>query len=65
MAVCSSTICAKQITKKQLNQWKTKNIKKFIYKLGEIELLIKKNLNNSINLITDFIIEESTLETNN
>ena len=55
----------KEITKKQLNHWKPENIKKLIYKLGEIEFLIKKNLNNSINLITDFILEQSTLESNN
>ena len=55
----------KEITKKQVHQWKPENIKKLIYKLNEIELLIKKNLNNSINLITDFILEQSTLETNN
>ena len=30
-----------------------------------IELKIKKNLNNSINLITDFILEQSSLKTNN
>ena len=55
----------KEITKKQLNHWKPENIKKLIYKLGEIEFLIKKNLNNSINLITDFILEQSTLKSNN
>ncbi len=55
----------KEITKKQLNHWKPENIKKLIYKLGEIEFLIKKNLNNSINLITDFILEQSNLESNN
>tara|TARA_B100000902_G_scaffold338240_1_gene339692 strand:+ start:1272 stop:2261 length:990 start_codon:yes stop_codon:yes gene_type:complete len=55
----------KEITKKQINLWKPKNIKKLIYKLSEIELLTKKNLSNSINLITDFILEQSTLETNN
>ena len=55
----------KEITKKQINQWKPENIKELIYKLSEIELLIKKNINNSINLITDFILEQSTLKTNN
>ena len=55
----------KEITKKQLKQWKPENIKKLIYKLSEIEFLIKKNLNNSINLITDFILEQSNLESNN
>ena len=55
----------KEITKQQLNQWKPENIKKLIYKLCEIELLIKKNLNNSIHLITDFILEQSSLDSNN
>ena len=55
----------KEITKKQINQWKPENIKELIYKLSEIELLIKKNINNSINLITDFILEQSALNTNN
>ena len=55
----------KEITKKQIRQWKPENIKKLIYRLNEIELLIKKNLNISINLITDFILEQSALEANN
>ena len=55
----------KEITKKQINQWKPENIKELIYKLSEIELLIKKNINNSINLITDFILEQTALKTNN
>ena len=55
----------KEITKQQLNQWKPENIKKLIYKLCEIELLIKKNLNNSIHLITDFILEQSNFNSNN
>ena len=55
----------KEITKKQVRQWKPENIKKLIYRLNEIELLIKKNLNISVNLITDFILEQSALKTNN
>ena len=43
----------------------TKNIKKLIYTLSETELQIKKNINNSINLITDFILSQSSSETNN
>ena len=35
------------------------------YDLCNIELTIKKNLNNSLNLITDFLLEQSTLRTNN
>ena len=55
----------KEITKQQIHQWKPENIKELIYRLNEIELLIKKNLNISINLITDFILEQSALKTNN
>jgi DNA polymerase-3 subunit delta len=55
----------KEITKQQIYKWKSKNIKKLIYALSEIELQIKKNVNNSINLITDFILSKSSTETNN
>jgi DNA polymerase III subunit delta len=54
----------KEITKQQVYKWSPKSIKKLIYKLADVELLIKKNMNNSINLITDFILEQSS-ETNN
>ena len=55
----------KEITKKQLTKWSPNSIKILIYKLNELELLIKKNLSNSINLVTDFILEQSTNKTNN
>ena len=55
----------KEITKQQIYKWKPKNIKKLIYTLGETELQIKKNINNSINLITDFILNQSSTETSN
>ena len=55
----------KEITKSQINKWTSKKLKELLFKLGEIELLIKKNLSNSINLITDFIIEQSLVKTNN
>ena len=54
----------KEITKQQLHKWSSKEIKILIYKLNEIELLIKKNLNNSINYLTDFILDQSTLRVN-
>src|SRR6056300_830364 len=53
----------KEITKQQIYKWKPKNIKKLIYSLCETELQIKKNINNSINLITDFILNQSFAET--
>ena len=50
----------KEITKQQIYKWKAKNIKKLIFKLNEIELLIKKNINNSVNLVTDFVLDQSS-----
>ena len=50
----------KEITKQQIYKWTPENIKKLIYKLSEVELLIKKNVNNSINIITDFILDQSS-----
>ena len=55
----------KEITKQQIKSWKPESIKDLIYKLTDIELLIKKNLNNSINFITDFILEQSYTKSNN
>ena len=55
----------KEITKQQIYNWKSKNIKKLIYSLSDIELQIKKNINNSINLITDLILLHSSSTTNN
>ena len=55
----------KEITKQQIYKWKSKDIKQLIYTLSETELQIKKNINNSINLITDFILLQSSSATNN
>ena len=54
----------KEITKQQIYKWRPKNIKKLIYSLSETELQIKRNIHNSINLITDFILTQSSSETN-
>ena len=55
----------KEITKQQIYKWESKSIKQLIYTLSEIELQIKKNINNSINLITDFILSQSLAEPSN
>ena len=55
----------KEITKQQILKWSSKNIKQLIYSISETELQIKKNINNSINLITDFILFQSSSATNN
>ena len=49
----------KEITMQQIQKWKPKKIKNLIYELSQLELNIKKNLNNSIYLTTDFILERS------
>ncbi len=55
----------KEITIKQIHSWSPRNIKKLIFNLSQIELLIKKNINNSNNIITDFILEQSFTRSNN
>ena len=48
----------KEITKQQIYKWSPTKIQKLIYKLNEVELLIKKNFNIAINLIIDFILDK-------
>ena len=55
----------KEIIKQQIYKWKPKDIKILIYALSEIELQIKRNINNSTNLITDFILLQSSSTINN
>ena len=55
----------KEITKQQVHKWNPESIRVLIYKLNEIELNIKKNFENSVNIITDFVIEQSSSETSN
>ena len=50
----------KEIVKIQLNKWKSNKIKNLINSLNDLELKIKKNQNNSLLIITDFILEKST-----
>ena len=51
----------KEITKQQIIKWKPENIKELIYSLNELEHILKKNINNSIYLMTNFILEEKYL----
>ena len=55
----------KEIVKQQIFKWSPDNIKSLIYQINEIELLVKKNSTNPINLITNFILEQSSAKTNN
>tara|TARA_Y100000996_G_C22485511_1_gene628050 strand:+ start:32 stop:1009 length:978 start_codon:yes stop_codon:yes gene_type:complete len=49
----------KEITKVQISKWAPEKIKNLIYNINDLELKIKKNQNNPINLITNFILEQS------
>ena len=55
----------KDITKQQIQKWNSKELRKLIFNLSEVELNIKKNINNSLKIITNFLIETSSLKTNN
>ena len=50
----------KEIIKQQIINWKTESLKKSLYEINELELLIKKNINNSVNFLTDFIIKKAS-----
>ena len=45
----------KEIVKKQTQSWSTKEIKKIIYKINDLEVIVKKNSINSINFVSDFV----------
>ena len=55
----------KEITKQQVNNWSSENIKKLIFKLNELEIIVKRNINASVNLIIDFILYQTSKKTNN
>tara|TARA_B100000614_G_scaffold232559_1_gene227279 strand:+ start:263 stop:1255 length:993 start_codon:yes stop_codon:yes gene_type:complete len=55
----------KEITKKQIINWTPQKVKEALYQLSDIELSIKKNYNNSINQITDFLLDLVSKKTNN
>ena len=54
----------KNVVKTQLLAWNKKDTEKLINDINNIELLVKKNYINSINIISDFILNTS-MKTNN
>ena len=54
----------KEAVKHQIKSWSYDNIENLIYKINEIELLIKKNSTNSVNILSDFIIEQASIVSN-
>ena len=55
----------KDLIRKQIISWTPEKIKAQIYNLNELEMLIKKVSVNPLNIVTNFIIENSSIETNN
>ena len=49
----------KEITKQQIINWKTKQISELIVDINSIELQIKKDAVNAVNLVSDFILTKS------
>jgi len=49
----------KEIVKQQVGNWKLGNAEDLIYQTSELELTIKKNSSNAINILSDFIISTS------
>ncbi len=49
----------KDLVKQQMRNWPIKNTENLIFKTNEIELLIKKNTTNSLNILSDFLINQS------
>tara|TARA_B100001540_G_scaffold307161_1_gene320121 strand:+ start:1747 stop:2730 length:984 start_codon:yes stop_codon:yes gene_type:complete len=46
----------KEIVKNQASKWSLKDTEKLIYKIYDIELMVKKNYYNSLNIVSDFIL---------
>ena len=50
----------KQLVKQQINRWTYKQIKKILFEINEIELQIKKNNINPVNIISNFVLDTSS-----
>lgn len=53
----------KDVVETQMKKWTTENIKNLLYSINEIEFLMKKNYENSLKILFNFIF--STVRTNN
>ena len=54
----------KEIVKQQLKMWSEKNLRKLINEINNTELLIKKNVNISLNILLNFIFTNSKITNN-
>ena len=50
----------KETVKQQIKNWSYESIENLIFRINETELLIKKNSPNSVNILSNFIIEQTT-----
>ena len=55
----------KEITRQQISNWTPEKVKEILYEINDVELRIKKNYENSINIITDFILNLVSRNANN
>ena len=49
----------KEIVKTQISKWGQRDIEKLIYKIHDIELMVKKNYQSSLNIVSDFILSSA------
>jgi DNA polymerase-3 subunit delta len=54
----------KEIKAEQIKLWTTDKLKKLIYSLNDLELHCKKDIDNSIHMISNFVIENCQTKTN-
>tara|TARA_B100000700_G_scaffold312337_1_gene395778 strand:+ start:138 stop:1115 length:978 start_codon:yes stop_codon:yes gene_type:complete len=45
----------KDTVKKQVQSWSVDEVKNMIYKINDLEILVKKNSSNSLNFVSDFV----------
>ena len=55
----------KDLIKQQIINWTPERLKEVIYNLNELEILVKQVSINPFNLISNFILEKSTIKTSN
>tara|TARA_B100000579_G_scaffold146267_1_gene118665 strand:- start:242 stop:1219 length:978 start_codon:yes stop_codon:yes gene_type:complete len=45
----------KEVVKQQIQSWSEDEVKNMIYKINDLEILVKKYSNNSLNFVSDFV----------
>ena len=54
----------KEIVKTQIMNWDAIEIENLIYKINDIEFIVKKNATNTLNIVSDFILNTSNKSNN-